>query len=61
MDAHTLLEATTADQLASTWLDFIDNAEHYRSNVQATANTLAQARGAVVRHLNLLAPLMPKI
>ena len=59
MDAHTLLEATTADQLASTWLDLIDNAEHYRTNVQATANTLAKARGAVNRHMNLLAPLLP--
>lgn len=59
MDAHTLLEATTADQLASTWLDLIDNAEHYRSNVQAIGQTLAQARGAVARHLNLLAPLIP--
>lgn len=58
-DAHTLLEATTADQLASTWLDLIDNAEHYRSNVQATANTLAKARGAVTRHMKLLAPLIP--
>jgi len=60
-DAHTLLEATTADQLACTWLDLIDNADHYRSNVQATGNTLAKARGAVARHLNLLAPFMPKI
>jgi len=59
MDAHTLLEATTADPLASIWLDLIDNAEHYRSNVHAIGQTLAQARGAVARHLNLLAPLMP--
>lgn len=58
-DTHTLLEATTADQLASTWLDLIDNAEHYHSNVQAIGNTLAQARGAVARHLNLLAPWIP--
>jgi 3-deoxy-D-manno-octulosonic-acid transferase len=59
MDAHTLLEATTADQLASTWLDLIDNAEHYRSNVQAIGHTLTQARGAVARHLALVTPLLP--
>jgi 3-deoxy-D-manno-octulosonic-acid transferase len=59
MDAHTLLEATSADQLASTWLDLINNAEHYSSNVHAIGQALAQARGAVARHLNLLAPLMP--
>ena len=60
MDAHSLLEATTADSLASTWLDLINNAERYRSNVQAIGQTLAQARGAVARHMALLAPLMPK-
>ena len=60
MDAHTLTEATTADQLASTWLDLIDNADHYRSNVQAIGQTLANARGAVARHLALLTPLLPQ-
>lgn len=60
MDAHTLTEVTTAPQLASTWLDLIDNADHYRSNVQAISQTLSQARGAVARHMDLLAPLMPK-
>jgi 3-deoxy-D-manno-octulosonic-acid transferase len=57
MDAHTLLEATTAPQLTSTWLDLIDNAEHYKRSVQSIDNTLAQARGAVARHLVLLEPL----
>jgi len=58
MDAHTLLEATTEDQLASTWLDLIDNADHYKRSVQSIGDTLAQARGAVARHLTLLAPLL---
>lgn len=60
MDAHTLLEATTAPQLTNTWLDLIDNPDHYRDSVHAITQTLAQARGAVARHLDLLLPLMLK-
>lgn len=60
MDAHALLEATTAPQLADTWLDLIDNPAHYNNSVHAITHTLAQARGAVTRHLDLLAPLLPR-
>jgi 3-deoxy-D-manno-octulosonic-acid transferase len=60
MDAHTLTEVTTAGQLARSWLDLIDNANHYRDSVHSINDTLTQARGAVARHLNLLSPWMPK-
>jgi 3-deoxy-D-manno-octulosonic-acid transferase len=60
MDERTLLEVTSAEQLTDTWRDLIDNAEHYRSNVHAITQTLTQARGAVSRHLALLAPLLPQ-
>ena len=60
MDERALLEATAAPQLASTWLDLINNPDHYRSSVHAINRTLAQARGAVARHLAQLAPLMPR-
>ncbi|MDO8264588.1 MAG: glycosyltransferase N-terminal domain-containing protein [Gallionella sp.] len=60
MDSQTLLEVTAADQLSGRWLDLIDNADHYREHIDAIGETLTQARGAVARHLDLLAPWMPK-
>lgn len=58
MDANALLEVTGVEQLANTWLDLIDNAAHYAQRVQSIGDTLAQARGAVARHLSLLSPLL---
>ena len=58
MDAHTLTEVTRADQLASSWLGLICNAGHYRSSVNTISDTLAQTRGFVARHLDLLSPWM---
>lgn len=58
MDAQSLTEVTTATQLASVWLGLISNPDHYRNNVNSIGRTLAQASGAVARHLALLKPLM---
>ena len=58
MDARTLTEVTTADQLASSWLGLIGNAGHYRSSVNTISDTLGQTRSAVARHLVLLSPWM---
>jgi 3-deoxy-D-manno-octulosonic-acid transferase len=60
MDSQTLIEVAAADQLSAHWLDLIDNANHYREHIDAIGQTLTEARGAVVRHLELLAPWMPK-
>jgi 3-deoxy-D-manno-octulosonic-acid transferase len=60
MDSRTLLEVTETDQLSGRWLDLIDNADNYREHIDAIGETLTQVRGAVARHLDLLAPWMPK-
>ena len=56
MDSRTLIEVTAADQLSSSWMGLLDNAEHYREHIGTIGATLAHARGAVARHLELLAP-----
>jgi 3-deoxy-D-manno-octulosonic-acid transferase len=58
MDSGTLAEMTTADQLAECWLNLMDNAELYRDRTSNIGTALKQARGAVGRHLQLLAPLI---
>ena len=58
MDAHTLTEVITADQLARSWLGLICNAGHSRSSVNTISDTLAQTRSTVARHLDLLSPWM---
>lgn len=60
MGTQTLIEVTAANQLSERWLDLIDNADHYREHIDAIGETLTLARGAVARHLDLLAPWMPK-
>ena len=56
MDSKTLIEVTTAAELSASWLDLIDNAEHYRERIGTIGTTLGRARGAVARHLDLMAP-----
>ncbi len=58
-NAHTLMEASTAPQLASKWLELIGNADFYGRSVSSIESTLTQAKGAVARHMALLSPLMP--
>ena len=59
MDARALIEVTAADQLSGHWLDLINSANHYREQIASINETLAHARGAVKRHLDLITPLMP--
>ncbi|MDO8450890.1 MAG: glycosyltransferase N-terminal domain-containing protein [Rhodoferax sp.] len=60
MDSQTLIEVTTGDELSERWLDLIDNATYYREHINAIDETLTLARGSVARHLDLLAPWVPK-
>ena len=58
MDAHTLTQVTTADQLVSSWHGLIGNAGHYRSSVNTISDTSGQTCGAVARHLDVLSSWM---
>lgn len=60
MDSQTLIEVAAAKQLSASWLDLIDNAAHYRERTSQIDTTLAGARGAVARHMNILLPCIPK-
>lgn len=60
MDSQTLIEVAAAKQLSASWLDLVDNAAHYRERTSQIDTTLAGARGAVARHMNILLPCIPK-
>ena len=57
MDSKTLIAITTADQLSENWLNLIDNSDRYRESIVTTSNTLSSLRGAVAKHMALIAPL----
>ncbi|WP_326539111.1 3-deoxy-D-manno-octulosonic acid transferase [Pseudorhodoferax sp.] len=58
-DAQALLEVESATQLADIWLALIHNADQYRDRSASVDKTLAQAKGAVGRHLAMLEPWLP--
>lgn len=58
-DAQALLEVQSAAQLSDIWLALIHNADQYRDRSASIDKTLAQAKGAVDRHLAMLAPWLP--
>lgn len=61
MDSQTLIEVAAAKQLSASWLDLIENAAHYRERTSQIDTTLAGARGAVARHMNILRPCISKL
>lgn len=56
-DAACLLEAEDASQLANSWLGMLDNRQGYADMRRRIGDTIAQAKGAVARHMGLLEPL----
>ena len=60
IEAQALIEVTTAEKLAELWRALIEQPSQYADRVQRNEAALAQARGAVQRHIELLAPLLPK-
>lgn len=57
LDAECLLEVSDAGKLAQTWLDMLDNRQHYQAMRQRIGEVIVRARGAVARHLALIEPL----
>ena len=60
IESQALIEVTSADKLAELWRALIEQPGQYADRVQRNEAALAQARGAVQRHLELLAPCLPK-
>ncbi len=57
LDAECLLEVNDAEQLAQKWLDMFDSGQHYQEMQQRISTAIAQAKGAVARHLELIEPM----
>lgn len=57
LDAKCLMEIDDGKQLAQAWLEMLDNLAHYQAMRQRISDAIAQARGAVARHMELLEPL----
>lgn len=57
LDSGCLLAVNDAGELAQTWLDMFDSSLHYQTMRQRISEAIAQARGAVARHLELIEPL----
>lgn len=57
LDADCLLEVNDSGQLAQVWLGMLENLQHYQAMRQRIGEVIAQAKGAVTRHLELIEPL----
>lgn len=58
LDAECLLEVNDAEQLTQAWLDMFDSGQHYQQMRQRISAAIGQAKGAVVRHLELIEPML---
>lgn len=61
LNAGCLQEVADAQALATTWQDLLENPDHYAERRQAIHDTLAQARGAVARHMALIEPWISRV